>query len=215
MPSLLHETHRREVPLGRSALWACVGYGIGAATVGFLYFVLGLKQAEFSTGLVIVWPLLIGLMGMVLLMVGTMPAHRIAISVAAAEYIEEHGVMGVARIRHVTMTQTGSLKTVSVSLDARWRKERNIRSELVWKLSAIDALKMTPGAIIPVRIDPDAPSRIVFDTRANLQNRTGIDPNEAFSVRNRFLERLATFRPASAVAMGLGLLVGALIALLT
>lgn len=209
--SSVKPSRSREVPLGRSALWLCVGYGIGASLGGALAMGVGLRAIDYSTGLAVVWPLVIGMMAAVLLIVGTMPMQRITINAAAAKVIEQHGVAGVARVRHVAMTSAGTVKTVSVSLDARSAKGRSIRSELVWKLPAVDALKLHPKAVIPVRIDPVSPSRMVFDSEASLHDWSGLDPNEVFSVRNRFMERLSTFRPASAVALVVG--VGAGVAL--
>ena len=205
---------RRNLPLGRSALWLCVGYGCGAAIGSVLHFLLNVGQPQYSSALTLMWPVLIGLMGGVLLVIGTMPSSRIAISMTAANAIEQTGTPGLARIRFLNSTSNGSFKTVSVSLDVACSSSRVYRSELVWKLSAVDAMKLRPGAIIPVRVDSHAPSRVVFDTRAT-SNDLGPDPNEVFSVRNRFRRRLSMIRPLSCIATLVGLAVGLGIGLFT
>lgn len=203
------------MPLGRSALWLCVGYGVGALLGWLINLIFHHSHNEFSAGLTLIWPLLIGLMGGVLLIIGTMPGPRIAISTSAARAIEKDGVPGVARIRYINSTHSGTFKTVTVSLDVATSATRIFRSELVWKLSAVDTMNLHPGAIIPVRIDPRAPSRVVLDTRASLHEHTGPDPNEVFSVRNRFRRRLAMFRPVSVVATAVGAAMGLTLGLLT
>lgn len=197
----------RNLPLGRSALWLCVGYGCGAVTGWLVHVLLHMGHDQYSSALTLMWPLLIGLMGGVLLVIGTMPASRIAISMSAANAIEQEGTPGLARIRYLNSTSNGSFKTLTVSLDVACGSGRVYRSELVWKLSAVDALKLRPGAIIPVRIDAHAPARVVFDTRAT-SNDLGPDPNEVFSVRSRFRRRLSMIRPLSCIATLVGFAVG-------
>ena len=204
----------RNLPLGRSALWLCVGYGLGAVIGWAVHVLFNVGHPQYSSALTLMWPLLIGLMGGVLLVIGTMPASRIAISVSTANALEQEGTPGLARIRYLNSTTNGSFKTLTVSLDVASSSSRVYRSELVWKLSAVDALKLRPGATIPVRIDPQAPSRVVFDTRAT-SNDLGPDPNEVFSVRNRFRRRLSRIRPASCIATLVGFVIGLGIGLFT
>ena len=207
----------REVPLGRSALWLCLGLGLGSALGAFAAEAAAADNVPFAqAGLKIFWPLLIAGMAVILLVVGTLPGERIVVSRSAAQRIEEYGIKGVARVRSISVTTAGPVRTVAVSLEARSRQDRTILSDLVWRLDAIDAQNLRRGTVIPVRIDPNHVRRIVLDTRADSRQTTvgGLDPNEVFSAKNKFRSRLHTMRLVSWVALavggGFGFLVGML-----
>jgi tetrahydromethanopterin S-methyltransferase subunit G len=84
-----------------------------------------------------------------------------------------------------------------------------------WTLDPVDAGSLRTGAVIPVRIDPQAPHTAVLDTLADSRARMdGIDPETAFSTRRRLRQLVSRMRGWSRIAILAGAVVGLLIVLL-
>lgn len=209
------------MPLGRTALWFCLGLGVGLALTGLAsQLVTGsapfVAQAPASTqGLAVAWPFVLAAAASTLLVAGTAPGPFITVPRSLGETLLKSGKPGLARIRRVSVETSGSLRLVSIDLDARSRAGNVLRSRLVWLLEPLDAKMLARGAVIPVRIDRTRPHRMVLDTRADSRAaQSEIDVNEEFSRRGIRRARLRIFQLPSRIALALGLAAGMVTALI-
>ena len=206
---------RREAPLGRAALWFCLGLGAGILACAVLVALSGPIRflAEAPPGvrvLALAWPVVLIAAAASLLHAGTMAACDIAVPRAEAETLLRTGAAGLARIRRVHVERLGSQRLVRIALDARRRSGSALRSRLTWLLEPLDAEMLARGSVIPVRFDAAAPQRMVFDVRADSrEHAAGIDVEEEFSPRGILRARLRSVRASSCAALALGLAVGA------
>ena len=227
VPAVLHRStgspasRRREAPLGRAALWFCVGLGSGilltaAAALAATGSVRALVGA--STGirvLALAWPAVLVAAASALLVAGTLAGRTITVPRARAEALLRAGESALARVRRVRVEPHGSRSLVHVALDARRRHGARLGTRVSWRLDPLDARMLARGAVIPVRLDVDAPRHMVLDVRADSRaSVAGVDIDEEFALRGIIRARLRSLRWSSLVAVGLGLLAGTLTVLL-
>lgn len=179
---------RRELPLGRSALWFCLGLGTSLS-------LLLAGRADGLDPLFCSWPPMLVLAAAALLALGALPGPVVDVSRRAAALICAHGRRTTARIRSLHVHREGTGRRVCIVLAG------GVRARLVWHLEAVDADRLAVGAVIPVRCDLLNARRAAFDTHAD--SRVSVLPVRTGEAARRQL------RLVSAVAVAAGCAVGA------
>jgi hypothetical protein len=209
-------SQRREAPLGRAALWLCLGLGGGLGITALLVFLVTgstptpgvLDETPSLQLLALIWPVVLALAAAVLLTVGSIP-RAVHVTRGAAELLLRSGACGLARVLHVRTARTGTQCHVRIALDARMTTGQAVQSRLQWSLDPVDAEMLRPGAVIPVRMDPAEPQRMVLDSRADSRTAlAGVDVDEEFSRKRTVRTRVRMMRMASRWALLAGVLGG-------
>ncbi|WP_236863711.1 hypothetical protein [Brevibacterium daeguense] len=215
-------SQRREAPLGRAALWLCLGLGAGLGITALLIFLITgaiptpgiLDETPALQLLALIWPAVLALAAAVLLAVGSIP-RAVHITRGAAEPLLRSGVRGLARVVRIRATRTGAQCRVKIALDARLPGGRAVPARLQWTVDPVDAEMLRLGAVIPVRMDPAQPRRIVLDSRADSRTAlAGVDVGAQFSRKATLRTRIRMMKTPSRWSLLLGLLGGILTALI-
>lgn len=209
----------RRLPLGRCALWFCLGLGCALTAAAAAGSTTG-RLPGLDAGLrplLLGWPPVLALAAAWFLALGARPGRTVEVPRRAAGELAARGIPGSARVRTVRRSRAGTgwrlALLVSVRPEARGaRPAPPVRSRLVWHLEAVDAERVVAGALIPVRLDPLDPARIAFDARADSRGRSGDLPEGARTWRARLagLRLTSAAGAAAGAAAGLALALGSL-----
>jgi hypothetical protein len=162
-----------------------------------------------------VWPWGLAASAGALLLVGLRPVARITVDRRTAARLRRTGTVAIAKVMRASTPAPGPRAAVDASLLLRSPTGRIYSSDVHWTLDPVDAGSLRTGAVIPVRIDPQAPHTAVLDTLADSRARMdGIDPETAFSTRRRLRQLVSRMRGWSRLAILAGAVVGLLIVLL-
>jgi hypothetical protein len=192
-----------------------VGELVHLTTLG----VIDLPTVAFTSPLVAtvltVWPWGLAASAGALLLVGLRPVARITVDRRTAARLRRTGTVAIATVMRASTPAPGPRAAVDASLLLRSPTGRIYSSDVHWTLDPVDAGSLRTGAVIPVRIDPQAPHTAVLDTLADSRARMdGIDPETAFSTRRRLRQLVSRMRGWSRIAILAGAVVGLLIVLL-
>jgi hypothetical protein len=192
-----------------------VGELVHLTTLG----VIDLPTVAFTSPLVAtvltVWPWGLAASAGALLLVGLRPVARITVDRRTAARLRRTGTVAIAKVMRASTPAPGPRAAVDASLLLRSPTGRIYSSDVHWTLDPVDAGSLRTGAVIPVRIDPQAPHTAVLDTLADSRARMdGIDPETAFSTRRRLRQLVSRMRGWSRIAILAGAVVGLLIVLL-
>lgn len=228
----------REVPVGRTALWWCLGLGagmvVGELTNLVLRGTLGLPDAAGASppvaAALALWPWGLALAAGALLLAGMRPATRITIDRRTAAHIRRTGAPAIATVLRASTPDPGPRAAVEATLLVLTRTGRMFPTDVHWTLDPVDASTVRKRAVVPVRIDPSAPHRTVLDTLADSRGSAagvdpvtgadshvpavGVDPDMAFSARHRLRQAVGRVRRSSRVAVVAGALAGLLLVML-
>lgn len=200
----------RATPVGRTALWWCLGLGVGMV-VGELVNLLtlgtlGLPDAAHASPLVAatltVWPW--GLAGAAgaLLLTGMRPAARIWIDRRTAAHVRRTGAPAIAKVMRTSEPTPGPRSGLDVTLLIRTRTGRMFSTDVHWTLDPVDAGSVWRRSVLPVRLDPSDPRLAVLDTQADSRAiAPGIDLDGAFSTGRRLRQMVDRTRWSSRIAV--------------
>lgn len=216
-------TASREVPVGRTALWWCLGLGTGMVLGELVNLImrgsLGLPDAAdaslpVATALTL-WPWGLALASGSLLLAGMRPAARIAVDRRTAAHLRRTGAPAIASVLRASEPSPGSRAALDVTLLVLTRSGRMFSTDVHWTLDPVDAGTLRKKAVVPVRIDPSSPHCAALDTVADSRVHTaGVDLAAAFSARRRLRQTVARTRRSSRIAVLAGTLAGLLLVLL-
>ena len=211
---------RREVPVSRTALWWCLGLGLGMVLGELIQLLtpgervlpaLATASPEVASA-VAVWPWGLAAASGALLLVGMRPVARVAVDRRTAVGLRRTGRPAIAKVMRVSDPAPGPRALVAASLLVLSPTGRIYSSDVHWMLDPVDAGSLRTGAVIPVRVDPQAPHTVALDTLADSRARMdGIDPETAFSTRRRLRQLVTRMRGWSRIAVLAGAVGGALI----
>lgn len=213
----------REVPVGRTALWLCLGLGTGMVMGELANLILrgtlGLPDAAGASppvaAALALWPWGLALAAGALLLAGMRPAARIALDRRTAAHLRRTGAPAIATVLHASAPSPGPQAAVDVTLLVVTHAGRMFATDVHWTLDPVDAGTLRRRAVVPVRIDPSAPHRTVLDTLADSRGSVvGVDPAAAFSARRRLRQAVGRLRRSSRVAVVAGALAGLLLVVL-
>jgi len=200
----------RAAPAGRTALWWCLGLGLGMIlgelanllTLGSL----GLPDAAAASPLVAatltLWPW--GLAGAAgaLLLAGMRPASRVWLDRRTTVLIRRTGAPAIAKVMRASEPTPGPRAGLDASLLVRTSTGRMYSTDVHWTLDPVDAGSVRKRVVVPVRIDPTAPRWAALDTQADSRAvAPGVDLDSAFSTRRRLRQMLNRTRWSSRIAV--------------
>lgn len=145
-----------------------------------------------------------------LLLAGLRAQPRAQISRASALRLLRSGRPAVAKIVQVRRAARSDARgRVDVSLFVRGPSGTIYGTRVLWTLDPVDAESLRRGGIVPVRLDPQAPRRVAFDTRADLRDALGdADPETAFGPGAHIRAFLRRTRRTSLIVLACGLAAG-------
>lgn len=206
----------REVPLGRTALWWCLGLGLGMIAGELSHLVtrgaIDLPDPAAAdpvlSVVLAVWPW--GLAGAAgaLLLAGLAQA-RVAVDRRESAHLRRAGRPALAQVRRAA-AGPGPRARVDVVLLVPATTGRLYTTALRWELDPIDAGRVQVGAVLPVRVDPADPRRAVLDTEADSREEASAADLPRAHPLNGVVARMVWWSRAALLA---GLAVGAFIVL--
>src|SRR5699024_8542365 len=137
----------REVPVGRTALWWCLGLGTGMVLGELANLVvrgtLGLPDAAGASppvaAALALWPWGLALAAGALLLAGMRPAARIAIDRRTAAHVRRTGAPAIASVLRASAPSPGPRAAVDARLLVLTRSGRMFPTDVHWTLDPIDA----------------------------------------------------------------------------
>lgn len=199
----------RATPVGRTALWWCLGLGVGMVggeLVNLLTLgTLGLPDAAHASPLVAatlaVWPWGLAVAAGALLLAGMRPAARIWIDRRTAAHVRRTGAPAIAKVMNASEPMPGPRSGLDATLLIRTPTGRMFSTDVHWTLDPVDAGSVRKRSVLPVRLDPSAPRRAVLDTQADSRVfAPGVDLDAAFSTRRRLRQMVDRTRWSSRFA---------------
>ncbi|MGO1399296.1 MAG: hypothetical protein ACTHYJ_10545 [Brevibacterium yomogidense] len=210
----------RATPVGRTALWWCLGLGVGMVAgelVSLLTLgVMGLPDAAQASPLVAatlaLWPWGLAVAAGALLLAGMRPAARLEIDRRTAAHIRRTGAPAIAKVMRASDPTPGPRAGLDATLLIRTSTGRMFSTDVHWTLDPVDAGSVRKRSVLPVRLDPSAPRRAVLDTQADSRAfAPGVDLDTAFSARRRLRQMVQRTRWSSRIALLVGGLAGLLL----
>lgn len=217
-PAVAH----REMPVGRTALWWCLGLGLGMVagelihllTEGRILLPTAAAGSPLLTHVLTVWPWGLAAAAGALLLVGMRPVARIEVDRRTAAHLCRTGTSAIAKVLRASTPRPGPRAAVDASLLLRSPAGVIYSSDVHWTLDPVDAGRLRTGAVVPVRVDPHAPHVAALDTLADSRARLdGIDADAAFSTRRRVAQLVHRLRGWSRIAVATGIVAGLVIVL--
>ncbi len=200
----------RATPVGRTALWWCLGLGLGMVLGELVNLLtlgtLGLPDAAHASPLVAatltLWPWGLAVAAGALLLAGMRPAARIRIERRTATHIRRTGAPAIARVMKASDPSPGPRAGLEATLLIRTSTGRMFSTDVHWTLDPVDAGSVRKRSVLPVRLDPEAPHRAVLDTQADSRAvAPDVDLDRAFSARRRLRQMVQRTRWSSRIAV--------------
>lgn len=200
----------RATPVGRTALWWCLGLGVGMVggeLVNLLTLgTVGLPDAAHASPLLAatlaLWPWGLAVAAGALLMAGMRPAARIGIDRRTAAHVRRAGAPAIAKVMRASEPTPGTRAGLDATLLIRTPTGHMFSTDVHWTLDPVDAGSVRKRSVLPVRLDPSAPRRAVLDTQADSRAfAPGVDLDTAFSARRRLRRMVDRTRWSSRIAL--------------